>query len=264
MLPTLVTLGPVRVGSHDLFVALGALVATFVYLRQADRARALSERTVWIALGALVTGALAAKLSVLWRYVAVEPEPSLAGALLYGGKSVLGGLAGAYAGAIVTKRLVGYRESTGDLFAPAVALGMAIGRVGCLLTEQVGTPTSLPWGISVDAETAERVPMCPTCAPGVPMHPSFVYEILFHLAAFAGLLWLRDRLPVRGDLLKLYLLAYGAFRFAVEFVRGNPAVWLGLSYSQLFLVPTTLALAAYFVRRAARGVYRVPAFERAA
>jgi prolipoprotein diacylglyceryl transferase len=263
MLPTLVTFGAFELGTHDVFVAAGALVAAFVYLREADRRRELSEQTVWIALGALVLGAVGAKLSTVWRYVALAPEPSVAGAILYGGKSILGGLAGAYVGAVLTKRVVGYRASTGDLFAPAVALGMAVGRVGCFLTEQIGTPTSLPWGLSVDANTASRIPMCPTCAPGVPMHPSFLYEIAFHAGMFFVLRRIRPFVTVRGDLFKVYLLSYGVFRFAVEFVRGNPAVWLGLSYSQLFLVPTTLALSVVLARRAVRGLYRVPAFERA-
>lgn len=261
MLPNLFRIADFQIGTHDVFVALGAFAAVCVYLREAERRRVLDERTTWVAIGALLTGAVAAKLSTVWQYVAYAPEPSVMGAILYGGKSVLGGLAGAYVGAVVTKRIVGYRESTGDLFAPAVALGMAIGRWGCFLTEQVGNPTSLPWGISVDAATASRIPMCPTCAPGTPMHPSFVYEIVFHAAMFGILVWLRPRVPVRGELFKIYLTGYGLFRFAVEFVRGNPAVWLGLSYSQLFLIPTTLALLAYFARRVARGVYRVPAFE---
>ena len=264
MLPTLFRIGPLEIGTHDAFVALGALAAAFIYLREAARREMLEERTVWIALGALLSGAVAAKASTVLRYVAYAPEPSVTGAILYGGKSVLGGLAGAYAGAVATKRIVGYREPTGDLFAPAVALGMAVGRWGCFFTEQVGTPTSLPWGISVDAPTAARIPMCPTCAPGVAMHPSFLYEIAFHALMFGALVWLRSRVPVRGELLKIYLLAYGVFRFAVEFVRGNPAVALGLSYSQLFLIPTTLLLVAYFARRLARGIYTVPRFEPAA
>jgi phosphatidylglycerol---prolipoprotein diacylglyceryl transferase len=260
MFPTLFRIGPLEVGSHDAFVVLGAFCATVVFAREAVRRRMLDERVVWIAIGSLVCGALAAKASTAWRYVAEAPELSLAGVLLYGGKSVLGGLAGAYAGAVLTKRIVGYRCSTGDLFAPAVALGMGVGRVGCLLTEQIGTPTALPWGVAVSAETAASMPMCPTCAPGVPMHPSFAYEIAFHAVAFAALLWLRPRVPVRGELFKVYLLAYGLFRFAVEFVRGNPPVWHGLSYSQLFLIPTTLVLVAYFARQLARDAYAVPPF----
>ena len=264
MLPHLFRLGPIEIPTHDAFVLVAALCALWVYLREAERQGALDRRTAWVAIGALVSGAVAAKLATLWRYVVIAPEPSVAGALLYGGKSILGGLAGAYVGALVTKRIVGLRESTGDLFAQAVALGMAIGRWGCFLTEQIGTPTSLPWGISVDAETAARVPMCATCAPGVPMHPSFLYEIAVHAAMFVGLGRLRPLVTVRGDLFKLYLLAYAAFRFLVEFVRGNEPVWLGMSYSQLFLIPATLALASYFARQLARGAYDVPPLRTAA
>ncbi len=76
----------------------------------------------------------------------------------------------------VAKRLVGYRVRTGDLFAPAVALGMAVGRVGCLLTELPGTPTGTSYGIRLDADAAQRL----GAPAGVPLHPSFVYEIVFH------------------------------------------------------------------------------------
>jgi phosphatidylglycerol---prolipoprotein diacylglyceryl transferase len=180
--------------------------------------------------------------------------------MLEGGKSILGGLAGAYLGAILAKRLIGYRSHTGDLFAPAVALGMAVGRVGCLLTEQIGTPTSMPWGISVSRAVAEHIPNCPACASGARMHPSFLYEIIFHAGMFAYLWWLRGRVALRGELLKRYLLAYALFRFAVEFVRGNEVVWQGLTRSQLFLIPSTLLLLWYYYRQWRRRSYRVPEF----
>ena len=66
-------------------------------------------------------------------------------------------------------------------------------------------------------------------------------------------------MPVRGELFKIYLFAYAVFRFFVEFVRGNPDLAFGLSGSQLFLVPSTLLLIAYFVRQIARDAYTVPA-----
>jgi phosphatidylglycerol---prolipoprotein diacylglyceryl transferase len=244
-------------------VILGALAATVMFFRESRRRRMTDERIAWIAIGTLVCGALAAKLSTGWQYLALAPEPTLLGLLERGGKSILGGLAGAYVGAILTKRLVGYREHTGDLFAPAVALGMAIGRWGCFLTEQIGTPTSLPWGISVSRAAAEHIPNCPHCSGGTRMHPSFLYEIVFHAAMFAGLLWLRSRIAVKGELLKIYLLSYAIFRFGVEFVRGNEVVWNGLTRSQLFLIPTTLLLLAYFWRQWRRDVYRLPSLESA-
>jgi prolipoprotein diacylglyceryltransferase len=67
---------------------------------------------------------------------------------------------------------------------------------------------------------------------------------------FAWLLaYWRPRITVEGDLFKIYLLAYAIFRFFVEFVRGNPVLWNGLTGSQLFLIPSTLILVAYFARR---------------
>jgi phosphatidylglycerol:prolipoprotein diacylglycerol transferase len=234
---------------HGAFVALGTLVAVIVFLAEARRRRTLDDRLFMILTGTLFCGGVAAKLSTSWRYLVAAPDPTLAGVLLYGGKSVLGGLAGAYLGAILTKRLIGYRAPTGDVFAPAVALGIGIGRFGCLLTETPGRPTGLPWGVTVGAARAALIPGFPPAWIGVPLHPSFVYEIAFHFAMLAVLLRLRRRSDLRGELFKVYLLAYAVFRFLIEFVRGNEIVWAGLTRSQLFLIPSTLLLAAYFLLR---------------
>ena len=250
MVPILFRIGPIEVPAHESFIAAGVGLGALVFVFEARRRRELDDRIIWILIGAMIGGAVFAKISTAWQYLQAEPDASLAGVWLHGGRSVLGGLAGAYAGAEVTKRMVGYRLSTGDLFAPAVALGMAVGRIGCFLTERVGTATTLPWGLSVDAAVAARIPMCPGCVAGTPMHPSFLYEIAFHGAMFLYLWQRRDRWAVRGQSFKVYLLAYGVSRFALEFVRGNPVMWLGLTGSQLFLLATLPLLAAYFLRTA--------------
>ena len=242
MVPVLFHVGGLPVDTHDFFVFLGVCAATTLFFSECRRRNVLTGDLAWVAAGALFGGGLGARVGDLWN--AIDPS-----ALQTAGKTVLGGLTGAYAGAVVAKRVIGYRAGTGDLFAPGVALGMAIGRWGCFLTEQVGTPTTLPWGIAVSSDAAVRIPNCPGCAAGVPMHPSFLYEVAFHAIAFVTLLRFRDEPRFRGDLLKLYLLAYAVFRFAVEFVRGNPPVWEGLSQSQLFLIPSTLLLAAYVIAR---------------
>lgn len=246
MEPILFQVAGIDVPTHEFFIALGVLAATALFLFQARRRRMLSEQTLWIVVGALVSGAVFAKISTAWQFAA--DADSLGDLWLHGGRSVLGGLAGAYLGVVVTKRIIGYRRSTGDLFAPSVALGMAIGRIGCFLTEQIGTATTLPWGITLSPEVAVRVPACPACLTGRPMHPSFLYEIAFHALAF-GVLWVfRDRLAGGGASFKWYLLAYGLFRFAVEFVRGNPSMAAGLSGSQLFLAVTIPLLLVQMMR----------------
>jgi prolipoprotein diacylglyceryltransferase len=234
---------------HALFILLGTAVAVAVFVFGARRRRALSPELLAILVGALCGGSLGAKLAVVWRYVDTVAAPSLLGFFLRSGQSVLGGLAGAYLGAVLVKRLIGYRASTGDLFAPAVALGIGIGRFGCLLTEPPGVPTGGSWGVVVDAARAARLPGFPPQWIGVPLHPSFVYEIPFHFAMAAVLFRLRARGAFRSDLFKLYLLLYAPFRFLLEFVRGNPVVWHGLTRSQLFLIPSMLLLTVSFLRR---------------
>jgi prolipoprotein diacylglyceryltransferase len=256
MLPVLFHVGDVAVPTHEVFTLLGVAGALLLFHLEARRLGMEDERLWQVAAGALLGGAIFAKLGTSWQYLRADPEPSLGGLWLYGGKTVLGGLAGAYLGALVAKRLVGEHRSTGDAFAPAVCAGIAVGRIGCFLTEQIGTPTTLPWGIRVSPEVAARIPGCDGCGAGVPMHPSFLYEIAFLLVLFLVLRRLRGRIPVPGELFKLFLLAYGVFRFSVEFVRANPETAFGLSGSQIFLACTLPFLVAYFVRQLLRGAYR--------
>ena len=243
---------------HSLFVLLGTVAATAVFLASARREGSLGDELAIVLVGALLGGALGAKLAVVWRYLDAAAAPSLLGLLVRGGQSILGGLSGAYLGAVFTKRLIGYRAGTGDLFAPAVALGIGIGRFGCLLTEVPGVPTGTSWGVVVDAARAARIPGFPPQWIGVPLHPSFAYEIPFHFAMAGILFRLRARGACKDDLFKLYLLAYAPVRFLLETVRGNPVVWHGLTRSQLFLLPAMPLLAIAFLRRRASAVSRLP------
>lgn len=219
--------------THGFFVALGVAVAAVVFVLECRRRGALGEESLVAVTGALVGGAIGMRLSSLAE--TLDPYESW----LFGARSVLGGLLGAYVGVLVAKRLIGYRERTGDLFAPAVALGMAVGRIGCHLTEAPGRPTGLPWGVHAPATVAE----CPGCAAGAAMHPSFLYEIAFQLAAFCWLRWAREKITAPGELFTLYIGAYAIFRFLVEFTRANDTVWLDLTRPQWFLLPGLVLVA---------------------
>lgn len=93
-------------------------------------------------------------------------------AYLVGGKTIVGGLVFGLISVELTKRYIGLRDSTGDLYALPLALGVAIGRIGCFLTglsdNTYGTPTNLPWAVNF--------------GDGIPRHPTQLYEILFLLA----------------------------------------------------------------------------------
>jgi prolipoprotein diacylglyceryltransferase len=245
------------VGTHGFFVLLGVLAAGLVFVHEARRRGQTDERILYVVMGALVGGAVFMRLGTWLQHVDLRQNASFAEQWLYGNRSILGGLVGAWLGVHIAKRATGYTARTGDLFAPAVALGMAIGRVGCLLTEQPGTPTTPvaghAWGITLDEAAAAR-----TGSPaGVPLHPSFVYEIVFHLAAFAVIWWwLRHRSLPPGESFVWYVAAYAVFRFLVEFVRGNDVAWAGLTRPQLFLLVTIPLVLVRIVWQARRGAYR--------
>ena len=239
--------------THELFVGLGVLAAAVVFAIEAHRRGHRDPRLLYVVGGALIGGALMMRMGTWLQHVDLRENASFVEHWLYGNRSILGGLAGAWAGVHIAKRATGYATRTGDLFAPAVALGMAVGRVGCLLTELPGTATSMPWAITLDDAAARH-----TNGPaGVPLHPSFGYEIAFHLIAFALLwFWLRHEKLPPGVTFVWYVAAYGLFRFFVEFVRGNDMAWAGMTRPQLFLlctIPLVLARIAWQVRS---GAYR--------
>jgi phosphatidylglycerol---prolipoprotein diacylglyceryl transferase len=243
-------LGPIP--THELFVALGVLVAMLVFALESRRRGATDDRLLVVVTGALVGGAVLMRLGTWLQHTDLRENATLTEQWVHGNRSILGGLVGAWLGVILAKRLSGYPLRTGDLFAPAVALGMAVGRVGCLLTELPGSPTGAGWGVTLDAASAARV----GGPAGVPLHPSFGYEIAFHLVAFVVIWgWLRHRPLPAGEVLVWYVAAYGLFRFAVEFVRGNEVVWQGLTRPQLFLAATLPLLALRIAVRARAGAY---------
>src|SRR5690606_12341660 len=203
---------------HEIFVALGVAVASVVFFREARSRGALNEQSLVAVTGALVGGAIGMRLAGWLETLDLQHL------WLYGSRSVLGGLAGAYIGLLVAKRIIGYKERTGDLFAPSVWSGLAEGLFGCRRTEAPGGTNALPWGIHAPSSARE----CPGCLAGQAMHPSFLFEIAFHLAAFAALMWARKRLTQPGELFTLYVAAYAGFRFMVEFYHANDIMWLVL------------------------------------
>jgi phosphatidylglycerol:prolipoprotein diacylglycerol transferase len=120
---------------------------------------------------------------------------------------------------------------TVDCIAPALALGHAIGRIGCQLAGDGD------WGIVSDLPWAMAYPNAIIGWPypaGVRVHPTPLYECLAYAGVF-GILWsLRKRPRPDGTLFWLYLLLAPAARFGIEFVRTNPPVLAGLSQAQLF------------------------------
>lgn len=232
MILTLGTFWGVTVSTHDALVGAGLVVAATVFGFE-KRRRAMADDRLWVVVAlALAWGAVFARLGTWVQHLDLSQNPDIVHQWLYGNRSILGGLAGAYLGALFGKRVTGYRERTGALFAPAIAAGMAVGRIGCLLTESPGSATGVAWGVVLN----QADPALVHAPANVPLHPSFLYEIVFHAMAFVLIWRFRDRLEKPAGLFTLYLAAYAVFRFLVEFVRGNEVAWAGLTRPQLFLL----------------------------
>ncbi len=150
------------------------------------------------------------------------------------GKTIMTGLVGGYAGVVAAKWSLRVRTRTGDSFAVPVAAAVAIGRLACFVAGCCfGTPTNLPWGVvfpNVDSQSR---------------HPTQLYESVFHLGAALVLYQLLRRGLLRGQLIKLYILAYLAYRLATEFIRPEARLWAGLTgyqWAALVLAPIFVAL----------------------
>lgn len=260
MYPVLYRNGPVILYTHDFFTALGLFAGLLLYYYELRRRGMLSFEIFLISVAAIFGGGIGARLITAWEHVPYYSNQAgapLSYLISHSGKSIIGGILGGYLAIVLSKRALGYTRSTGDCYAAAIPLAMVIGRVGCFLSElPLGKPTGLPWGVSVSESAAQGFAVCPGCQGK--MHPSMIYEIIFHGLAFALILRYRHLIPVQGETLKVYLLAAAVFRFLVEFLRANPEQALGLSGPQLVLIPLTGLLIYHFVRQARRGVYRMP------
>ncbi len=219
---------------YTLFMVL-ALVVFLAARHFMPRPPGLAALPWWqralLAAAGFIGGALGARLPF-----AVSSEASWwsAPAWVADGKTITTGLAGAYLAVEVAKWVLGVRVKTGDTFALPLALALAVGRWGCFFNGCCyGRPTGLPWGVTF-------------LVNGTPVrcHPTQAYESFFHLL-MAGVLLLALRCDVlRYQRLKLYLIAYGMYRFLTEFIRPEPVWQAGLTFYQWAALALVAGLAA--------------------
>ncbi len=137
------------------------------------------------------------------------------------GKSIIGGLLGGYAGVEIAKHLLGYTSVTGDWFAVITPVTIMLGRIGCLLHGCcLGRVCVASWFTVNDAV-------------GVARWPAAAMEFLFNAVALSVILLLKSQKILPGQLFHLYLMAYGLFRFAHEFLRATPQILGPLSGYQI-------------------------------
>jgi phosphatidylglycerol---prolipoprotein diacylglyceryl transferase len=212
--PVLFRIGTFEVTSFGVLVAIGALVGLWLYGRELARS-GLPQSAADAALAGVLGGLAGAKL--LWAVEHAGSERFLSLVLSRGGMSWFGGLLGGVATALVImrRRRVPLIPAIGAA-TPALAIGHAIGRIGCFLVgDDYGKPSTLPWAVAFP----EGLP--PT---DVSVHPTQIYEA----AALAVVAWLLIRWRRRGvpdsSVVGRYFLLAGGIRFAIEFIRVNDRV----------------------------------------
>ena len=257
MHPRLLTTPWFTVHMFGLLLAGGYVAAFWLMMRQGRRdgldANALSSLGFWAIAGALIGAKLLMIVRELPDYVA-RPSEIFSMSVLTSAGDFYGGFIGALiASAIFFRRDPRLRFwRTADLCGPAIALGQAIGRIGCFMAgDDYGAPTQLPWAVTFTDPDAASIGGAPL---GVPLHPVQLYESILCLALFAVLVRLSRRKRFDGEVILAYTWLYAVARFALEFLRGDADrgfVFGGLlSTSQLIaLILGPAAIALWFVRR---------------
>jgi prolipoprotein diacylglyceryltransferase len=217
------TIAMIPIGTHPVWhpvmetLAYGSGFAVFRWLRgrQGD---VVDEPQRWTVLAAATVGALIGSrllgIAEQWPTVmaAWKSGRFLEILLSPGGKTIVGGLLGGWLGVVAVKKLSGIRRRTGDLFVLPLCVGIAVGRVGCLLAgladDTYGKPTTLPWAVNL--------------GDGVGRHPVQVYEILF-LALLGIVVSRRAKLP-DGARFRVFMASYLGWRIVIDFWKPQPLI----------------------------------------
>lgn len=233
MHPVLLRIGPFPVSSYGILLVVAFLVAVGLACRDARRLPHLGQLTdkqiVDFMCYALLGGILGGRLlyvAIHWGSFAQAPHEVLA--IWHGGLVWYGGFLGGVLTGWFYARATGVSFLRGaDQAAPYVALGHAIGRIGCFLNGCCyGVATTAWCGVVFPGDRVARLPTQLVESVG-----------LFGLFGFLYTLRWRGRRDGPGWLFGVYLIGYAILRFAVEFVRGDqPRWWMGLTPQQLISV----------------------------
>jgi phosphatidylglycerol---prolipoprotein diacylglyceryl transferase len=220
MLPRLFHIGSFSQSAYGVLVALAFLAALSLIARLARRAGLNSDVVVNLGILCGISAIVGAKLMMFLvdiPYYVRSPGEIFSVASLQAGGVFYGGLIAALiAAAIYMRRHQLPPLATADVFAPGIALGHGIGRLGCFAAGCCwGLPTKLPWGVKFTNPLAQ----VPAEWLGIPLHPTQLYESAAEFLIFGVLYWRISRRHAPGAIISLYLILYGTARFLVEFVR---------------------------------------------
>ncbi len=240
MFPVLFTLGDFAFPTYGLLYLTSFLVSIAV-LARLTRTEAMPFGKMYeLGFGIAIAGEAGARL----LFIIVEWDRFISGAIgmkqfLVAGRVVLGGVVVGSLYCIWVVRHYNLKPSRMlDGVLTGAALGMSIGRLGCLAAGCCyGKPTDLRWGITFTHPLAEKLNGTPL---GIPLHPTQIVQFTAALLLFVYLLQLHRRKRFDGEVSAMFFLIAGLFRFGNEFLRGDPrgeaagittSQWVGLGMS---------------------------------
>lgn len=260
MHPKLISIGSFYLPTYGVLVALGFLAALWVTLRLARRSGLNDETVTNLAIYCAITGLLGAKLTMFlfdWDFYSRNLGELFSFATLQAGGVFHGGL-------ILALLFVGWFArrhklsllAVADVFAPGVALGHAIGRIGCFMAGCCwGVECTRPWAVTFTDPEAHRMMGVPL---NIPLHPTQLYEAGVEAAIFGFLYWRFRRPHQTGEIIGLYLVLYGVARFLIEFVRSHEQelpFGLPLSLTQWIALALLMTGAALLMRGRRKEAY---------
>jgi phosphatidylglycerol---prolipoprotein diacylglyceryl transferase len=252
MFPKIVDLGPVTIHTYGLLLAAAFIAGIWLASRNA-RKEGINPDSIWnmglIIIFAALVGAKVLLFVSDFQYYSENPREifslsTLRSTGVYYGGLILALIASAWY--LRSARLPGWKVA--DLCAPGIALGQAIGRIGCLSAGCCyGKPTHLAWGITFRDRYAYDNVGVPL---NTPLHPTQLYESAGTLLLFLYLMWRLSRKHFTGQIILEYLILYASLRFVIEFFRDDDRgfVLRGLlSTSQFIGILTILGAVAVFL-----------------
>jgi phosphatidylglycerol:prolipoprotein diacylglycerol transferase len=243
--------------SYGVLLAVAYLAALQLAVVRARRQGIDGARVMDLGIYLIIAALIGAKLMLVavdFNYYVSQPGELLS--LVRAGGVFYGGLIAAVVVDLWLVRRYGLSMwTTADLFAPGIALGHVIGRLGCLLAGCCyGRPTDVAWGITFTDPVAHENVGTPL---GIPLHPTQIYDAGAELLILILLLVTERRgRTFSGQTFWLYILLYGISRFVVEIYRGDDRGAVGMFSTSQFIsivaIPLAIAMLLWLRARASK------------
>lgn len=244
MHPILFELFGFPIPSFGVMMALGFLAGLYWASKRAEQMSENPDAFIEFAPWLIISAVVGARICYFFFFPDLFWADPISAIFSRGGLVWYGGMIGCILALTLFSRI---RKipffKVGDIMAPAAALGLAFGRIGCFLAGCCfGGPCALPWAVSypVGHETHPHT-----------VHPAPLYESSLALVLIGIMLQVQKRFPKTGTVSWTFVAGYGLIRFFIEYARGDRLIWLealDLSASQLISLCGVLIGVAMLIR----------------